>query len=148
MTKELSDYFFDWYNDTFGYGYGTGDEFYCRDLMGFFFALNHKGPELLTYDYKTLEDRLGKPSAWHIINILCKEDFIDYGTSPRNGWLTKKGLLLNKAIGAFNHDSLYEFVTGDVYDVCYPTACNHTDLHEKGCLTNPFWHEKEVVKWL
>ena len=142
-SKELRNYFYDWYADVFGFGYGTGDEYYCRDLLGFFMALGLKdAPSIYSYNHGVLEDRLGKQGAWYIINQLCKSGVIEYGTSPRNGWLTSRGKLMNQVIGEFNHDTLYEFVMShdDDYCLCMPDYCNHTDSADKGCRLNPFWY--------
>lgn len=84
-----------WENDCFGFGYGTGEEPILIILKTFFDSLDDE-----KYDYKNLEEIFGSGITWLLINALCKppsdrrlrkDSVIDYGTSPRFGWLTDEG---------------------------------------------------------
>jgi hypothetical protein len=51
-----------------------------------------------TYEYRTLEAALGQTITWLLINTLCHADILEYGTSPRFGWLTDEGKCLQAYI--------------------------------------------------
>lgn len=92
MTKTLEQNFADWEGNAFGFGYGTGEPHTLRALKGFFDALGTENGAHC-YNYEKLEEALTAPVAWLLINILCRHgaDVIEYGTSPRYGWLTTEG---------------------------------------------------------
>jgi hypothetical protein len=91
--KTLTDkHFRDWENLTFGYGYGSGEEPIMGALKTFFDSLK----DARSYDHEMLEKALGGATAWLLINALCRADILEYGTSPRYGWLTEKGELLER----------------------------------------------------
>ncbi len=85
MTKESQ--FRQWEGRVFGFGYGTG-EMVILPLVKKFFELLEDNR---SYDYETLEERLGKENTWFLINAFCRGNVIEYGTSPRYGWLTSSG---------------------------------------------------------
>lgn len=119
--KTDNDFFTDWENDTFGYGYGTGEVFTIKALKEFFDLLedNH------SYNYEILEKHFGGLSTWLLINILCHADILEYGTSPRFGWITKKGEWLRDFMKDKSVDDLYELTSKDEsYYHCYPGTCN------------------------
>jgi len=60
-----------------------------------------------------------------MINILCHADVIEYGTSPRYGRLTPKGVLLKHFVRDREVDDLYTLTSVDEnYVHCYPEHCN------------------------
>lgn len=136
--KTLDEYFSDWEGHVFGFGYGTGEMYILPALKDFFGNLENGR----SYDHRNLEKQYGPLSAWLIINILCRADILEYGTSPRFGWLTKKGERLRDFVSDKDADSLYEMTRHDNnYSPCYPDACNcGPDGYEvdRVC-ANPFW---------
>lgn len=141
--KDLDDNFRDWEGHIFGFGYGTGEEHTIPALKAFFAAI----PEH-QYDYRALEAGCGAVVAWLLINALCKADVLEYGTSPRFGWLTERGHALKAYIDAHDAEWLYESVCNPppTYEgPCYPDACNcGPSGYEAGrkC-PNPFWDTTE-----
>ena len=136
--KTLDDYFTDWEGHVFGFGYGTGEVYIIPLLKKFFgcFIVD------IRYDYRILEDNLTSEATWLLINILCHVDIIEYGTSPRFGWLTKKGERLRDFINANSADRLLELTCRDEsWTRCYPDACNCSENgYEAGRICqNPFW---------
>lgn len=86
-----------WENDCFGFGYGNGELHVMKSLKSF---LSLCIGENCQYDFKNLEKFLGGEVTWLLINALCrsphdrrlrKDSAVEYGTSPRFGWLTKEG---------------------------------------------------------
>ena len=119
--KVTDKYFIDWESSIFGYGYGTGEQYTLKALKDFMKYLDDS-----SYDYDTLERKMGsKTVAWLMINILCHADILEYGTSPRYGWLSEKGILLREYLKNKTVDQLYELtnVNSD-YVHCYKTHCN------------------------
>lgn len=138
MEKATTDYFADWEADTFGFGYGTGEEHTIPALQSLLCACPDKG----NYDYKTLETELSPPVAWLLINALCRADIIEYGTSPRYGWLTGKGRRLREHMLSWSPDELIRQTARDEnYTHCDPNACNcGPGGYEEGRVCqNPFW---------
>lgn len=132
MTKTLDDNFRDWEGSTFGFGYGSGEPHVVPALKTFMDLLNDQR----NYDYRVLEERFGPLAAWLLINALCHADMIEYGVSPRFGWLTRKGEALRAYIETRSADELLEVLNYDQdYIHCYPTHCNCDD----GKCSNPFW---------
>jgi len=114
-------HFIDWESHVFGFGYGTGEQYTLKALKEFL-VLCEPGKN---YDYQVLEKKLTPTIAWLMINILSHADIIEYGTSPRFGWLTTKGELLRKFMLHKKIDDLYEMVNVDSeYIHCYPDYCN------------------------
>lgn len=120
--KALTDKnFIDWFSENFGYGYGDGEQYIIPALTGFLYHC----PEDGNYDYEVLEKHIGKAEVWFLMNVLCKERFIEYGTSPRFGWLDDKGKLLKQYLGQKTADELYELVMTDSGDThCGSHYCN------------------------
>ncbi|WP_316214344.1 hypothetical protein [Bradyrhizobium sp. SZCCHNR2032] len=140
MSKTIEQYFVDWENSAFGYGYGTGEPHTLAALKGFFDALGRPdNPN--AYDYRILEQKLTPTVAWLMINILCREDVIEYGTSPRGGWLTQAGEALRAFVDAHSVeelDALTERRGG--YASCCRDVCNCGDNSVLGpACPNPFW---------
>ncbi len=130
--KTLDDYFSDWESHVFGYGYGTGEPAVLYPLRDFFVAcLNYN------YQYDYVEGILGKSVTWLLINALCHADIIEYGTSPRYGWMTHDyGRKLCDYVVATDPDKLVALANRDEeYIECYPDHCNC----DHGPCENPFW---------
>lgn len=144
MTKTIEESFADWEGHVFGFGYGTGEQHTLGALKAFMAAVGK--PDLPNgYDYERLEAACGPAVAWLLINALCRHtvDIVEYGTSPRFGWLTPEGERLKAFIDSKTVDELYEITAGrpDDYVPCYPDACNcGINGYEEGrkC-ANPFW---------
>lgn len=131
----LSDkHFIDWEAHVWGYGYGTGEQYTLKALKDFFDVLHQD--EYGGYDYVVLEGALTPPTAWLMINILCHQDILSYGTSPRHGWLTPKGKLLRAYLSTRSVETLYELVTDPDPEQfnCFPGQCQC----EVPC-KNPLW---------
>ncbi len=141
--KTLNEYFRDWEATVFGFGYGTGEEYILTALKRFMELCvpNDSGNNPSCYDYEVLEKELTPTVAWLIINILCRDDKIGYGTSPRYGWLEDKGNLLKDFILKHSTDELYEICTGhgEEYVHCGSTYCNCGGYVEGKKCSNPFF---------
>jgi hypothetical protein len=144
VAKTLEQHFADWESSAFGYGYGTGEPYTLAALKGFFSALG-KGPDRPNvYHYTDLEKALTPTVAWLMINTLCHEDIIEYGTSPRGGWLTfDQGVALKAFVDTKTVDELIEICcSSDENTVhCYPDHCN---CDEDAPCQNPFWRKRRT----
>lgn len=138
--KSIAEYFAEWHSHVFGFGYGSGEEHILPALSAFLAAIPHEGP----YDYKSLEEAVTPAVAWLLINALCHADIIEYGTSPRYGWLTKQGRALRDFVIAQPADTLYETARLDNLDHCAPEFCNcgPTGYTPTKLCHNPFWIER------
>lgn len=132
--KTIDQNFADWESSAFGYGYGSGEEHTLPALKMFFSLISSEG----RYDYRDLEKAMNPAVVWLLINILCREDMIEYGTSPRFGWLTKEGEELWEYLRQRTNGQLYDAVgQTDEYVHCYKDHCN---CAKGDCRrTNPFW---------
>lgn len=139
MSKTLDDYFCDWEGHNFGFGYGSGEPHIIPAVRTFLETCTTEG----NYDYVVLENRLTAPVAWLFLNVLCKADILDYGTSPRYGWLTAKGKRLREYVLSKTADELVNLVCERTCNdtPCYPDACNCGERgYEEGRVCqNPFW---------
>lgn len=130
-VKTIDDYFRDWESDTFGFGYGSGEPHIIPALKAFLAATPRQ------YDYRELETAVGAAVAWLLINVLCHQNAIEYGTSPRFGWLTEKGERLKSYVDQKTSDELLAVCDApEEYVRCYPNYCNCDDTVR--CI-NPFW---------
>lgn len=140
--KTLKEYFRDWEAYVFGFGYGTGEQYTIPTLKRFMELLypNDSGNNPSCYDHESLEKELTPTVAWLLINIFCKDDVIEYGTSARYGWLTEKGNLLKDFINKYTSEELYEICRhGEEYFPCYPDHCNCDNSIEGEKCKNPFF---------
>lgn len=142
--KSIEDQFRDWESNTFGFGYGSGEEHTIPALKHFLLLCN-EGSCGNSYDYKKLEEALTPTVAWLLINTLAKADMIEYGTSPRYAWLTTKGVRLKEFIRRHTEEQLVEMATDRTEEStpCYPDACNCGERgYEEGrvCI-NQFWQD-------
>jgi hypothetical protein len=144
-NRTVEDHFRDWETDAFGYSYGTGEKPVLGALRIF---LDHCKGKNSSYDYKVLEKELTPVVAWLLINRLCQLDIIDYGTSPRYGWLTKEGCALRDFMCTRDVSDLYTIVMDTEDDKqfnCTRIFCNcgpHGYSEIKLC-HNPFWVERQ-----
>jgi hypothetical protein len=141
MEKTLDDYFRDWMGEAFGFGYGTGEDYFLPALRAFFLSLK----DGRSYWYTDLETQFGGLAAWLLINLLCNQDVLEYGTSPRGAWLTAKGERLRDYMLAKTPDEIDAVLNYDEsYANCYRNACNCGEggYVEGRVCANPFWHEK------
>lgn len=130
---EITDkHFIDWESHVFGYGYGTGEGPIFEAMKNFFAQMvdNH------SYDYKHVQGLLGTNVTWLLINVFCHADIIEYGTSPRFGWLTNKGHALKNYVESKTVRQLCEIVSVDSdYLHCQPGHCH---CEPEGC-KNPLF---------
>ena len=142
--RSIEDHFIDWESETFGLGYGTG-ELPILQALTTFLANCGNGPTKRSYDYRELETQVGTSATWLLITMLVRADIIEYGTSPRFGWLTSIGETLRAFVLAHTPEQLAEMVCNAVDQAhCTPNFCNCGPLGytpEKRC-HNPFWNEK------
>lgn len=133
MSKTPDDYFSNWEGHVFGFGYGSGEDYIIPALKRFLEGCPDEG----AYDYRDLEAALSPTVAWLLINTLCHADILEYGTSPRHGWLTATGVALRKFVSGHTHDQLVDLAQRDEdYTPCYPDCCNCRPLY---LCANPFW---------
>mgnify|MGYP001160154475 CR=1 FL=1 len=119
--KSLDECFKDWESSFFGFGYGSGEEFILTSLKIFMDCCREKEEGLSpSYDYKELEEKLGKSTAWLLINFFCKHDYVEYGSSSRYAWLTPTGCFLKKYLEKRSVEQLCnildEYTTECFYD--------------------------------
>ena len=142
--KTIEENFTDWEATVFGFGYGSGERHTLGALKEFMGAIDRS--DLSTaYDYEVLELAVTPTVAWLLISALCRHsvDIIEYGTSPRYGWLTKRGIALKTFVDASSLDDLVKLCTerGENYTVCSPDVCNcgpQGYVVGRKC-PNPFW---------
>jgi hypothetical protein len=141
--KTLEENFIDWESEAFGFGYGSGELYILPDLKTFFEHVGRGTDRPNSYDYRELESALGGAVAWLLINVLCHANILEYGTSPRFGWLTKEGEALQSFIATKTADELVSLCTeyDDNYVVCSSDACNcgPKGYQEGVKCQNPFW---------
>jgi hypothetical protein len=142
MSKTVEQNFVDWESNAFGLGYGSGEIHTLGALKVFFDAVGRKGlPN--AYDHEVMEEKLTAPVAWLMITILCRHDIIEYGTSPRYGWLTREGEALQAFVATKSVGELVTLVCDQTEDsvICMPDACNCGPNGYKAgrVCKNPFW---------
>jgi hypothetical protein len=139
-------HFREWEREAFGYGYGTG-EYYILPILHHFFLTLEDGH---AYEAENVARELGNAEAWFLLNVLCHMNIVDYGTSPRYGWLTPMGERLRDYVLCRTPEMLYSIVMADgynhgVFDVseeCSLDFCNCPDgVAGQGCLNNPLFNE-------
>ncbi len=94
-----------WVDKNLGYGYGSGEEYTFAALKKF---LELCSGENESYDYRDLEKHLTPTVAWLMINLLCGNNIIEYGTSPRFAWLDDEGKELKKFVEKYSLSELVE----------------------------------------
>lgn len=138
--KTIEAHFADWHSEAFPFGYGTGEEHTLAALRSFMEIVQRDE----RYFYEALEEKLTPTVTWLLINMLCKLDVIEYGTSPRYGWLTPHGKALRDYLMATTFEQLLAAATMDDPDRCTPTFCNcgPQGYSKKKLCHNPFWQER------
>lgn len=139
-TKPIEHHFAEWEAATFGRGYGTGEPHVLAALKTFMAAIGTDHSDH-SYDYTRLEETLTPTVAWLLINTLCRANVIEYGTSPRFGWLTDQGKALRDFVQAKSVDELLAYCNLDDLHHCAPHFCNcGPEGYSKVKLCfNPFW---------
>lgn len=145
-TKTIEESFIDWESNIFGFGYGSGEEHTLAALKAFMGAVGRNEPDMgHSYEYQKLEVACGPQVAWLLINRLAHHSahIIEYGTSPRFGWLTPQGVALKAFVDSKTVDEMVELCcsTREGFGGCGPDVCNcGPSGYEEGrkCL-NPFW---------
>lgn len=149
MPKTLDENFRDWESTAFGFGYGSGEEHILPALKRFL-DLCPNGYADRCYDHQELEAALTPAVAWLLINRLCQQDILEYGTSPRFGWLTDKGAALKAYTASKTGEELAEIVC--IYEAgyvhCYPDGCNCGPMgyDENAVCENPFWGDRRFKR--
>lgn len=138
--KSLEQHFADWESHALGYGYGSGEEHTLLALQSFMRCLKQTDHGSWSYWYKDLEAVLTPTVAWLLINFLAHQDMIEYGTSPRGAWLTKRGEALREFLCSRPLDDIIKATDfDDDYVHCFPDHCN---CHDGDCRPgNVFWQE-------
>lgn len=144
ITKDK--HFIDWFSNVFGYGYGTGERpvLEALNVLMIECAPSEETGEIVPYNYRNLEAALGASAAWLLINALCKDDILTYGSSPRFAWLTRRGEMLREFMSRHTLDELEEILDVDIdtdsdnfYYRCFPGCC--TCMPEKEACNNPMF---------
>lgn len=129
--KEEDKWFNNWEGEVLGFGYGTGEAVLLPIIKSFLKEI----PMDSNYDFSILEEKCGAENTWFMINLLANADNLEYGGSPRFGWLTPSGKLLKKYVDSKSIDEMYELLTRD-YKYEY-------DIDKKD---NPFLNEDIAYK--
>lgn len=119
--KTEEDWFRDWHSEYMGYGYGTGEQHTIPALKLFLGSIPEEG----AYDYRELEEAMDPAALWLLIGILCACDVIEYGGSPRFGWLSTRGKWLKGFCDGKSDQELYGIATMDTtcYTPCFSDQC-------------------------
>jgi hypothetical protein len=134
--RTINDYFRDWESEAFGFGYGTGEPIIIPIVKRFFEIAPANGDD--PYSYEKLENELSPSACWFVINALCHADTIEYGSSPRFGWLTKNGRNLKEFFANHSTDELIDLATR-LEDEAESTSGKFEELEEGN---NPFLGRK------
>lgn len=146
MEKPIERHFQEWESDVFGFGYGSGEEHVLGAVKAFLGAVGTPD-SARSYNYEILEKAVGPVTCWLLINTFGHQSLIEYGTSPRYGWLTEQGEALRDFFMAHTIDELVDFTNLPDPDYCWPGGCNcgptgYVDGGKKLC-HNPFWVEQK-----
>lgn len=140
MTKkELQ--FIEWETRVFGAGYGTGEFPILSAVKTFFKCLEDNR----SYNYKTLEKKLGDTVTWLLINAFDKGNMIEWGTSARYGWLTSCGEYVRDFIKDKTPEELYKIAMSENDGICLCDGEIKSEGHED-CGKNPMVNEKYADK--
>lgn len=140
MTRNIHQDFVDFMGAYFGYGYGSEAEYFIPALKMFFELLKDGN----NYDHKSIINEFGGLAAWLLINILCGADILEYGISPKYGWLSEKGEMLRDYLANKTVDDLIVICNSiDVdcgLDYC---NCDNGKYHDKTepCQYNKFFRK-------
>lgn len=82
-------------SDKLGWGAYGGDEALYPALRSFLmWCTPSEGSGVPAYDYRDVSEVIGAAAAWLLVYALVRADLVEYGTSPRFGWLTPEGCWL------------------------------------------------------
>jgi hypothetical protein len=140
--KTLGEHFRDWESEAVGYGYGTGESHTVpavRQFLELCRVKEHTAP----YDYRELEAAMSPTVVWLLISILARDGIIEYGTSPRFGWLTLEGGQLRDFMLARSADELIDIVNDREQDYIPCLRC-HCNCSQDGVCPNPFWRTRRT----
>lgn len=145
VERTLADHFRDWESEVLGFGYGSGEPYVLQSLKLFLEACPTDGH----YNYQRLEEIVGPSATWLLIGLLCRAKILEYGTSPRFGWLTDQGRALRAFVESHSVDDLCDIVC-DWENGAYCTAdsCNcgpRGYVEGKKLCHNPFWVERSAA---
>ncbi len=141
--KTKNEQFAEWFGEAFPYCYGTGEEHVIPALKKFMALI----PADSTYDYKVIEQEIGAFECWALINELAGMDLIEYGCSPRFGWLTAKGKRLQQFVFENTEDAMLEAL-GEVTEdspSCATHYCNCGGPQSEGCKFNVFFNDHPLT---
>ena len=131
--KDINGHFADWEGGVFGYGYGSGEPHVLQALQTFLREVEPDGQ----YDYRKLETACTAPVAWLLINALVRANIIEYGSSPRFGWLTRQGKALRHFVCERPAEALEDAIARNTERGCYRDHCNCSDGDCRS--DNVFW---------
>jgi hypothetical protein len=140
--KTIDSHFIDWINKNITFGYGSGEPHTIPALRKFL-SLCGNDEHPTSYNYRDIEEAITPLGCWLIMDILGKADIIEYGTSPRFGWLTPHGAKLKDYMISKTDDDLVELVCNmGCDDIIYHQDfcnCGENGYSEKKLCFNPFW---------
>jgi len=146
MAKSLDQAFVDWEESVFGFGYGSGEEHVIKALRVFFEHTPPNEAESRCYDYTVFEKELGGSTAWLLLNALGHADIIEYGSSPRFGWLTEHGYRLRSYILSRKLNELLGILAESTME-CQLDCCNCDEsTGVEYCKNNPFSRAFKAVE--
>lgn len=141
--RTIDDHFIDWMSENIRFGYGSGEPHTIPALRAFL-SLCNVGHYNTSYDCRVLEEKLTPTTAWLLMNVLCQAQLIEYGTSPRCGWLTPEGIKLRDYMLSKTEEDLILLVCNtEDNDYCTRHFCNCGEggYSENKLCHNPFWKE-------
>jgi len=154
--KTLDNYFYDWFGEVFGYLYGTGEQYVVPALKEFLSYYKREAfaplgiDELVTNLSQPPLTTLTPATIWMLVNTLNAYDILDYGISPRYGWLTDEGFELRKYLDdhSVRHilDVLFQehestknvMMSCNVGTTIYSCSCEDRDVDKGIRCINPF----------
>lgn len=142
--RTIDDHFIDWMSENISRGYGSGEPHTIPALRKFL-SLCNTGYYSTSYDYERLEEALDPAAVWLLIDVLCRADIVEYGTSPRYAWLTPEGIKLRDYMLSKTEEELILLVCNtEDNDYCTDTFCNcgEKGYSKKKLCFNPFWKNK------
>lgn len=136
MKPEMQ--FKQWEGRVFGAGYGSGELPVMKAVKIFFDSLEDER----SYDFETLESKLGDTTTWLLINAFDKGSMIEWGTSARFGWLTSCGDYVRDYVKDKSPEQLYDILMSDEdEDYCECDGRMKETGHEF-CGKNPMVNER------
>lgn len=97
------------YSEQLGWGNYGSEQALCVSLKDFLDSI----PLDCGYDHELLATKVGAAFAWSLIYQFVALGWINYGTSPRYGWLEGDGVWLKAFVATRSADDLYAIAYGD-----------------------------------